>query len=334
MSASRRAFALRAWSPILLAALAAACSAAEGELASSPRGGQGNASGKDTDGTSGTLPAGPAGDQGSSAGTSTPGGSSNGVPTSGTGASDAGASGDASSEGGAAVAGCLATDFFCDDFDSYALGNATSTKWTNDLANGTLTIDDTRARAGKSLKVHTNGNGRALMRINAFAPTNNSFYGRMRLWVNELPSAPNYAHYTLVEAAGTGNSTLVRPVGGQFIAGAGNKKMWGVGSDQGPTGDWTRWKETAVAEPQKWVCMEWQLDATDNTVRIWIDGVAKPEMTVSTKDHDGNKAQDFVFPKFDKIAVGWWLYQANPTPAMFDLWIDDLTLRSTRVGCQ
>ncbi len=244
---------------------------------------------------------------------------------------DASARGDAS-DAAAAARGCVQSDLFCDDFDSYALGAATSPKWSTDTSNGTLAIDDSRARSGRALKVHTDGNGRALIKISGLAPPNNSYFGRINAWFTAFPTAPNYAHYTVVEAAGTGNSTLVRPIGGQFIAETGNKKMWGVGSFGGPTGDWTRWKETAPSEAQKWVCLEWEMSAPDNTVRIWIDGVAKPDMTVSTKNHDGVGA-DFVFPKVSTVTVGWWLYQAGPTPAQYDLWIDDVALRTSRVGC-
>ncbi len=253
------------------------------------------------------------------------------TPTASDSGPDAGAGG-VTSDGGAAARGCLPGDLFCDDFDSYALGAAVSSKWTTDTANGTLAIDSTRARSGKALKVHTDGNGRALIKIAGLAPPNNSYFGRINAWFTAFPSAPNYAHYTVVEAAGAGNSTLVRPLGGQFIAEAGNKKMWGVGSFGGPTGDWTRWKETAPSEAQKWLCLEWEMSAPDNTVRVWIDGVAKPELTVSTKNHDGTSA-DFVFPKVSTVTVGWWLYQGGPTPAQYDIWIDDVALRTSRVGC-
>ena len=242
---------------------------------------------------------------------------------------EGGTSPDASTTKGCAAGGFL----FCEDFDALPQGPATSPRWTNDVANGTLTIDTTKSRSGKSVKVHTDGNGRALMRVSGLAPPGNSLFGRMYAWVTAFPSAPNYAHYTLVEAAGTGSPTLVRPIGGQYIMERGAKKMWGVGSDGGPTGDWTQWKETAVSEPQKWVCLEWQLDATDNAVRIWIDGVAKPELSVSTKNHGGNQGQDFLFPKFDKMYFGFWLYQAGSTPAQFDMWLDDVALAPTRIGC-
>jgi hypothetical protein len=171
-------------------------------------------------------------------------------------------------------------------------------------------------------------NGRAYIQTLSFAPPGNSFWGRMYLWVDAFPTAPNYAHYTLVEAAGTG-AGLIRFIGGQYVS---PNALWGVGSDGGPTGDWTNWKTSAPAEADKWLCMEWEVVSADNTVRVWVDGIAKPDLTVSTTMHGGNNV-DFVFPTFNRIWFGWWLYQTGSTPSQFDLWMDDLALSTTRIGC-
>ncbi|MCE9576801.1 MAG: hypothetical protein K8W52_26885 [Deltaproteobacteria bacterium] len=219
---------------------------------------------------------------------------------------------------------------FCDDFEDLAPGPATSARWTPETANGEVTIDGTHARGARALHVHTTGNGRGLIRVNGFAPPANSFYARAHVWVDGFPSAPDYAHFTMVELAGNGGG-VVRPIGGQYIPSAG-KSLWGVGSDGGATGDWTRWQTTAPAEGGKWVCLEWQLAATDNAINVWIDGVAHPEMGVTTKDHGGSTV-DFVFPSFTSIWFGWWLYQGGPTPGQFDVWFDDIAVGASRLGC-
>jgi hypothetical protein len=33
------------------------------------------------------------------------------------------------------------------------------------------------------------------------------------------------------------------------------------------------------------------------------------------------------------VKLGWQLYQGGPTPDHYDLWLDDIALSSTRVGC-
>jgi endoglucanase len=155
----------------------------------------------------------------------------------------------------------------------------------------------------------------------------------MWAWVTAFPTQPDYAHFTLVEASGTGNGSLVRPLGGQYIPGKANGvPLWGVGSDGGPTGDWTNWKETAPTSAGRWTCLEWQMQGSDNSVNVWIDGIAKPELSVSTKNHGGANV-DFVFPAINQIKLGWQLYQGGSTPNNFDIWLDDVALHTSRVGC-
>lgn len=221
---------------------------------------------------------------------------------------------------------------FCEDFEALAPGPATSAAWTTEVANGALAIDTTHARGANALRVTTTGNGRARLQKSGLAFAGNSLWGTMHVWATAFPTAPDYAHYTLVELAGTGNTSLVRPVGGQYAPGTPAGSFWGVGSDGGATGDWTNWKRTVPSESGKWLCIEMHLDAATSAIDIYIDGVAKPELSVSRTSHGGN-AVDFVFPTFDRIWFGWWLYQTNPTPAAYTLWLDDLALAPTRLGC-
>jgi hypothetical protein len=219
---------------------------------------------------------------------------------------------------------------FCDDFEDTPLGPAASARWTTDAQAGALTIDGAHARGARALHVHTDGNGRAMIRVPGFAPPGNSFWGRAQIWVTAFPTAPDYAHFTMVEAAGNGGG-VVRPIGGQYIPSAGTS-LWGVGADGGPTGDWTRWQPAAPALAGRWLCMEWQLRAADDGIDVWIDGLARPELSVARTAH-GGASVDFVFPAFTQIWFGWWLYQGGPTPSQYDLWFDDIALGTTRLGC-
>lgn len=225
---------------------------------------------------------------------------------------------------------------FCEDFESLPLGPATSSAWTTESANGQLAIDDTHARGQHALEVTTTGNGRARLQKTGLVLPGNSAWGTMHVWAAAFPTAPDYAHYTLVELAGTGTTSLIRPIGGQYApaAGAANPAgdYWGVGTDGGPTGDWTNWKRTAPSVAGQWLCLEFHLDATNDAIDVYIDGVAHPELSVNRTDHGGTQV-DFVFPTFDRIWFGWWLYQANPTPGTYSIWLDDLALGATRLGC-
>jgi hypothetical protein len=227
--------------------------------------------------------------------------------------------------------GCDGSAFFCEDFEDLAVGTVqASATFTPSTANGTLTIDGAVARGQRSLHVQTQGNGRAYIQLNGFAPPGNSFFARMYVQVQQFPSAPNYAHFTLVEAAGQG-AGRVRPIGGQFIQEE-NGVFWGPGSDAGPTGDWTNWRTTTPAEPGRFVCMEWEMNDADNNINVWIDSQPKPELSVSTNTHGGAQTA-FEFPQFNSLWIGWQLYQGGPTPNQFNLWYDDIVFSRVRVGC-
>lgn len=222
--------------------------------------------------------------------------------------------------------------FFCEDFESRAVGTAqANADWSPSSNNGSVSIDGMLARGGaRSLRIQTQGNGNARINLLGFAPPNNSLFGRMYLQAEAFPTAPAYAHFTLVEAAGT-SGALVRPIGGQFIPDVPGT-FWGPGTDRGPSGDWTNWQATVPTEAGRWICMEWEMNAADNNMNIWLDGVAKPELSVSTTDHPLNTTP-FTFPDFDRIWIGWELYQGGPTPNQFTLWFDDIVLSTERVGC-
>lgn len=221
---------------------------------------------------------------------------------------------------------------FCEDFEGLPLGPATSARWTTEASAGSLAIDATHALGQRALHVSTTGNGRGRLRVANLAPPGNSLYGVAHLWVTAFPTAPDYAHFTLVELAGTGNATLLRPIGGQYAPGSPAGSFWGVGSDGGPTGDWTNWKRTSPTKSGAWSCMEFQLDNATSTIRVWIDGVERTELAVSRTMHGGN-AVDLVFPAINQAWFGWWLYQPSPTPGTYDVWLDDLALAPTRLGC-
>ncbi len=221
--------------------------------------------------------------------------------------------------------------FVRENFDHLPLGPVTAGRgWSSDTFDGSLTIERSATGHGRELRLRTEGNGRAFLVLSGLAPAGNSLWARLRLRVDRFPIAPDWAHWTVAEASGSDAPTLVRPLGGQYVPTSG-ADFWGVGSDLGRTGDWTAWKTSAPAVAGRWSCVEFHLDATDNRVTVYLDGVEQPELTVSTKQHGGT-ADDFVFPRFDKLKLGWQLYQADPTPSSYDVRMDDVALSTRRVG--
>jgi len=221
---------------------------------------------------------------------------------------------------------------FCEDFESEPTGGAASLDWGVDTRHGTLKVERA-GRAGKVLRVHTEDNGYAFLKVLDFAAPENTFYGRLRIKVDDFPTAPDWAHFTLVEVTGSGSDEVVRPLGGQFAPTVGpDATFWGVGADGGPTGDWTNWRESAPTVEDRWQCVEFEWFAPENRVSVWFDGVPQPDLTVTGEEHGGADVP-FVLPTADTVKIGWQLYQGGATPDQFDVWVDDITLSAERVGC-
>lgn len=219
-----------------------------------------------------------------------------------------------------------------ENFNRLPLGPVTAGRsWTADTSNGTLTVARSATGKGRELRIRTEGNGRAFVVFPDLAPPGNSYWARLRLRVDAFPTAPDWAHWTIAEASGADSPTLVRPLGGQY-APTDKGNFWGVGSDLGPTGDWTSWKTSAPAVADKWSCVEFHLDAADNRVTVYFDGVEQSDLTVDATHHGGAQDSDFAFPTFDKLKLGWQLYQGNPSPASYDVRMDDVVVSSGRVG--
>ena len=109
-------------------------------------------------------------------------------------------------------------------------------------------VSDEKARGSKSLHMRAN-NGYGYVRTGKVFPMpDNTYWARMFVKVKRF-STTDWAHWTMAEAVGKGDGSLIR-VGGQYNSSA-KKNRWGVGSDGGPTGDWTRHDKDPNNAPQE-----------------------------------------------------------------------------------
>ncbi len=278
------------------------------------------------------------------------GGRSNGAggaPAGASGAPEGGAS-EAGTAGGGGSGGFSTNrdDFFgesrcknsgfalCEDFESGSLDTAT---WKPRGA--APTIETVRAARGThSAHFHTTDNGLSyITQTKTFPAPNDTYYARVFVWFDALPTAPAWAHWTISGAqAGTAQDAPEIRVGGQWDSNH-DIELFGVGTDRGDTGDWTNLDADPSGTPkavpaQEWVCVEWMFDGSSNQTKFWWDGVEHPSLATSSTNHGGS-SDAFILPQFDAMWIGWWLYQANTDPPAFDVWFDEVAVDYTRIGC-
>jgi hypothetical protein len=268
-----------------------------------------------------------------SGGSSANGGSAPGGGSGGTGGALAGTAG----SGGSATGSCAGKQYIiCEDFEATTEGEV-PTGWTKQ---GEVAVAMDQANGGtKSLKVGSAEKGarriaRSASELGA-AHWGRLFY-RVQLPVPAVNPGKNdgntVIHSTLV------GLTAARPSGGtaeyrvldtimneskkhNFIY---NVQIQG-GSEFG--------HETAYTYDYKdtWTCAEWQVDNTAKNYTLYIDDMDVTGVKVAA-DKAVNGGDDAELPaSFTQMNIGWYNYQAGD--GGFTVWIDDIAMSSTRVGC-
>lgn len=255
------------------------------------------------------------------------------------GADDAGGSdgtgglGEAGS-GGQATGDPCAGLTLCDDFETTVVDPALWTMETSD-GNSMELSSEYAAHGSKSLHLHVQNGFARLRNESVFPMPNNDYFGRMYLRVAKF-STVAWAHWTVGEGAGNGDGSLIR-VGGQYNTNA-QANRWGVGSDGGPTGDWTMHDDDPPGSPQEppensWVCIEWEHKGSANETRFFVQGEEHPSLHTTSSSHGSNNAgSEYILPEMTSFWFGWWQYQVDDSMD-FDVWIDLVAIDEERIGC-
>lgn len=293
-------------------------------LAGSPPGVSGNGSG----GAGGAAGSASGGSAGAAAGGS--GGSA-------AGAAGTGGAGGSGGGGGSGSGACAGKQYIvCEDFESTAEG-AVPAGWTKE---GQIAVAADQAKGGtKSLKVGDDEKGprrisRSATELGA-AHWGRLFY-RVALPVPAVNPGKNggntVIHSTLVgllgprPAGGTAEYRVLDTIMNQskkhnFIYNVQITNGGEFGHETGYTYDYK----------DSWTCAEWHVDNAAKSYTLYID-----EMEIAGVKVVGDKAvsggANAELPaSFTKMNIGWYNYQAGD--GGFTVWIDNVAMNGTRVGC-
>jgi hypothetical protein len=172
-------------------------------------------------------------------------------------------------------------------------------------------------------------------------------YGRMMFRLEAAPTGdvhwtflegsglvPGQSYHALYRYGGQHPITSGSTTGSQFMA---NYETPDSYQGTGPKTDCWQHANKVVVPEGKWSCAEWQFDGTSNTMRFWLDGAAIDSLTVTGAASGstagcGNQSATYPWtaPTFDRMDFGWESYQQDSART---IWIDDVVLSKTKVGC-
>ena len=305
-------------------------SGSAGTTGSAGSGGRGG-----TGGTAGTT--GVAGQGGSAGATGAAGSSAGRGGTGGQAGSAAGAGGRGGTTGSAGTGGATATGFFSDGFESGTIGHAAGgleqlhrlhrerrepqrtrrSRWSTARA---------RTPAPSRCKVH---GGQQPAQLTRPLPTGtNKLYARAWIWfTRQLGMNPGANHETLLgirKAVGSANDEV------RFgeIKGV-------IGTNEVPSDNispkMAQWGMGPVVAPNGWRCIEvaFLADQAQHTLTAWADGVMVHAITAPDQWQNGNLPANWMNGKFVEFIMGWQSFSGVDT----DLWIDDVVLSNSPIGC-
>jgi hypothetical protein len=220
----------------------------------------------------------------------------------------------------------------CEDFESSTVGSI-PTGWTSFKGyNGNIGAMDQAvamdaAHGGtKSLKsiAASQGTARVQKALSSLGTTANKHWGRIFYKVQN-PSAVDNSHVlhtTFVSLmGGSTEDRIVDTVETQ----AAHTHQWLFNTPDdacctSSTYDWTF--------DDAWHCAEWYVDLTTKSYRFFSDSKEVTQIAFS------NRSDAEMPSSYAQIILGATYYQQDTLSGPFTMWIDDLAINDTQVGCQ
>jgi hypothetical protein len=207
-----------------------------------------------------------------------------------------------------ATAGCQYA--LCEDFESGAL----AARWTQHATKGTVGVDQVRVHGGAyAFHAHTNAStpnnnlSANIAESETFPLLQAGVFLRAFLYLPS-PAPASTGILFVVKQGGVGDELDVDSPGAPLLFYEFNSNP-----DVSVT--------SATAFPtDRWVCLEWQVLSGES--RTFLDGVE-----VTDLHRTGLKVL-----AFDTLEVGLDFFSSANQPA-YDLWIDDVAVNGSRIGC-
>ena len=229
----------------------------------------------------------------------------------------------------------------CEDFESSTAGAVPNTAvWSVGGPNcfdgsGKAVIDSTQAHTGtRSVRIDPGSNycGHAFIINNKVASMGPVVYGRFYLRLAQALGDPHVTIMSMHDAVeSTDSNAQDLRMGGQS-----GILMWNRSKDDAtlPSLSPVGIAMSVKLPTATWTCVEFGLDADMGTMQTWVDGKAVAGLQLdgtATADVDASwlGSRPSWRPKITDLKLGWEAYGG----ASNTVWIDDVALHTSRIGC-
>jgi hypothetical protein len=244
-----------------------------------------------------------------------------------------------------------AAAFFCDSFEEDELGKLPGAPWKEETYNSgaVITVDAQRAFTGKkAMHIAAPKGARrrgyvAIHQAPVFPRANRRMFGRIMVWLDAAPvpleGEPD-VHWTLLQGEGRSADDTYNSI---YRLGAERQQGLGLKANfetTPPVRTDCRRHSRRSLPVARWTCVEWHFDGEENEMQYWLDGhdLADIHVRERTDAVDSNCShQDdlqgvwLAPPTFQSLYMGLERYDATQNDQ--HLWIDDVVVANSRVGC-
>jgi hypothetical protein len=246
---------------------------------------------------------------------------------------------------GAATA---ATPEFSDDFEQHPVSQLPGKPWKEETykSGAVIVVDREHAFSGRqALHVHdargaNYRRGYVAIHLGGPLPTlQRGFYGRAMVWLSaapeSLPGAPP-VHWSLLQGEGRSADDRYNAIYRLGLEQRNGLQLMANFETTPPITTDCKQQSQLALPVRRWACVEWHVAVASDELDFWLDGRRITHVKGRAKRHDACRGDDLggrwrAPPKFDSFYLGLERYADSANDQ--DLWIDDVSLATERVGC-
>jgi hypothetical protein len=245
---------------------------------------------------------------------------------------------------------------FVDDFEAHIAGQIPGRPWKEETyrSGAIIQVDGGHAFSGRQALHITTPRGanyrRGYVAIHLRDPLpqlQSAMFGRAMVWLDRMPEPPPrlnaaglpdepFVHWTLLQGEGRSADDRYNSIYRLGLEQLSGTQFMANFETTPPVRTDCRQQSTRTLPVRRWACVEWHFDIARNELEFWVDGKRITRVRGRAAAADACRGYDLggqwlAPPRFDSLYMGFERYGDSANDQ--DLWIDDVALARSRVGC-